>query len=271
MVEVCQHFEQAAAQFSPSILIGAGAAGVVLGLFVWLGGLGLSKMLLAVAGAVAGGACGFFIKGGNFIIASAAAAFGVVIAVVFARIFIILLAGVIAAAFGFAVLAGPDIGSADSLVQYRLDETQGAIEPLSLRQSAETAKTYAADFGEAIKQTGLELPVGRWAIIGGVIVIFLAAGLLVWRLASALCCSALGTVLIFGGMILLLLYKGAEPISAICLRGQFYLCVFAGMIAFGTVEQWLVCRRRTAKSAAKKQAAKEDQEPRRKGQSWRTS
>jgi hypothetical protein len=271
MVEVCQHFEQAAARFSPAILLGGGAAAVVLGLFVWLGGLGLRKVLFAVAGAVAGGISGFFITDGNFILAAAAAALGVVIAVVLGRIFIILLAGVIAAAFGFAVLAGPDIGSADSLVQYRLGETQGAIEPLDLRESAETAKTYAVDFGAAVKQTGLELPVSRWAIIGGAIVIFLAAGLLVWRLASALCCSALGTVLIFGGMILLLLYKGAEPISAICRRGQFYLCVFAGMIAFGTVVQWLVCRRRTAKSAAQKQTAKEGQEPHRPVQSWRTS
>jgi hypothetical protein len=271
MLEVCQHFEQVAAQFSPAVLIGAGVAGVVLGLFVWLGGLGLRKILLAVAGAVAGGVCGFFITGGNFILASTAAALGVVIAVVFGKIFIVVLTGVLAAAFGFAVLAGPYIGSADSLVQYRGSETQGAIEPLSLRQSAETAKTYTADFGAAIKQTGSELPVVRWAIIGGVAVVFVIVGLFIWRFASALCCSTLGTVLIFGGMILLLLYKGAEPISEICRRGQFYLCVFIGMIAFGTVEQLLVCRRRTAKSAAKKQAAKEGQESRRPVHKWRTS
>jgi hypothetical protein len=271
MLEVCQHFEQVAARFSPAVLIGAGSAALVVGLFVWLGGLGLRKILLAVAGAVAGGVCGFFITGGNFILASAAAALGVVIAVVFGRVFIIILAGALAAVFGFAVLAGPYIGSADSLEQYRVSEAQGATEPLSLRQSAETAKTYTADFGAAIKQTGLELPVGRWAIIGGVIVIFVTAGLFIWRLASALSCSALGTVLIFGGMILLLLYKGAEPISVICRRGQFYLCIFIGMIAFGTVEQLLVCRRRTAKSAAKKQAAKDGQGPRQRVQTWRTS
>ena len=271
MLEVCQHFEQVAARFSPAVLIGAGSAGVVVGLFVWLGGLGLRRILLGVAGGVAAGACGFFITGGNAILTLGTAALGAIIAVMFEKIFIVLLTGAIAAAFGFAVLAGPYIESADSLKQYRAGETQGVTEPLSLRQSAETAKGYTADFGAAIKQTGSELPVRSWAIIGGVIVIVVIAGYFIWRLASALCCSALGTVLIFGGMILLLLYKGAEPISAICQKGLFYLCVFVVMIVFGTVEQLLVCRPRTEKSVTKKQAAKEGHQPHQPVQSWRTS
>ncbi len=271
MVEVCQHFERAAAQFSPAVLIGAGSAGVVVGLFVWLGGLGLRKILLGFAGGVAGCACGFFVAGGNAIVGLAAAALGAIVAVIFEKIFIVLLTGVIAAAFGFAVLAGPYIGKADSLKQYSAGETQSLTEPLSLRESGETARAYTTDFGAAIKQTGLELPAAKWAMIAGVIVIFIIVGFFILHLASALCCSALGTVLIFAGMILLLLYKGAEPISAICQRGYFYLCVFVGMIVFGTVEQMLVCRPRTGKKVAKEQAAKEGQQPRRAVQSWRTS
>ncbi|UCC22593.1 MAG: hypothetical protein JSW23_00525, partial [Planctomycetota bacterium] len=226
---------------------------------------------LGFAGGVAGGACGFFVTGGNPIVGLAAAALGAIVAVVFEKIFIVLLAGVVAVAFGFAVLAGPYMGEADSFKQYSGGETQVATEALSLRESAEAARTYTADFSTAIKQAGSELPAARWAMIGGVVVILVVIGIFILHLASALCCSALGTVLIFAGMILLLLYKGAEPISAICERGHFYLCVFAGMIVFGTVEQMLVCQPRKGKKAAKKQTAQAGQQPRRAVQSWRTS
>lgn len=270
MLEVCQHFEQVASRFSPAVLIGAGSAGVVAGLFVWLGGLGLRRILLAVAGVVTGGVCGFLLTGGNIIFSVAAGALAVLIAVVFEKIFIVILTGALAAAFGFAVLAGRYIEHSDSSEQYRAFETQGAAEPLSIGETLETFKVYAADFSDAIRQTCLQMPLYSWAIIAALIVIVVTAGLFFWRPTSALCCAALGTVLIFGGMILVLLYKGAEPISAIYRRGQFYLCVFTGMIVFGTVEQLLVCRRRTEKSVAKKQVTKEGHEPRRPAQSWRT-
>jgi hypothetical protein len=271
MVEIAQDLEQVVARLSPMVLIGSGLGALVVGLFIWLGGLGLRRILLGIAGCVAGGVCGFFITGGNFILASAAAALGVIIAVAFGKIFIVVLTGALVAVFGFAVLAGPYIGSADSLEQYHASGTQGAIEPLSLPQSAETAKTYTADFGTAIKQTGLQMPARNWAIIAALIVIVVTAGFFIWRLTSALCCSALGTVLIFGGMILLLLYKGAKPISAICQRGYFYLCVLIAMIVFGTIVQLLLCQRRTKSSTAGKQINKENREPRKVLPSWRTS
>ncbi len=271
MVEIAQHFEQVAARFNPMVLIGLGVAALVVGLFVWLGGLGLRKILLAVAGVVAGGVCGFLLTGGNIIFAVVAGALAVLIAVVFEKIFIVILTGVIAAAFGFAVLAGPYLEHSDSSKQYRAFETQGAAEPLSIGETVETFKVYAADFSDAIRQTCLQVPLYSWAVIAALIVIVVTAGLFLWRLTSALCCAALGTVLIFVGMILLLLYKGAEPISVICQRGHFYLCALIAMIVFGTIVQLLVCPRRTKSSTAGKQISKEKQEPRKVLPSWRTS
>ena len=52
MLEIAQNFEQVAAEFRPVVLIGPGLAAVWVGLFVWLGGLGVRRVLLAVVGAI---------------------------------------------------------------------------------------------------------------------------------------------------------------------------------------------------------------------------
>jgi hypothetical protein len=92
-----------------------------------------------------------------------------------------------------------------------------------------------------------------------------------WQLASALCCSALGTVLIFAGMILLLLNKGSMPVGIISRRSSFYAAVFAAMMVFGTIEQLLLCRQPKASSAAGSQTGKNKQIPKQAKKSWRVT
>lgn len=70
----------------------------------------------------------------------------------------------------------------------------------------------------------------------------LIAGSVFWRLVSALGCAVLGTLLIFAGMIMLLSYKGIQPVSYIGQRQSFYLGVFSAMVIFGMVAQLLFCR-----------------------------
>ena len=88
MLEIAQHLEQIAVWFKPVVLIGPGLAAVLLGLFVWLGGLGFRRTLVAIVGAVSGGVCGFFIAGRNIPPAMISACIAVVIAIIFERIFI---------------------------------------------------------------------------------------------------------------------------------------------------------------------------------------
>jgi hypothetical protein len=103
-------------------------------------------------------------------------------------------------------------------------------------------KACIIDASQKIKHACLQMPVYNWAIIMVLILICIVAGFSLWQLASALCCSALGTVLIFAGMILLLLNKGSMPVSIISSRSPFYVAVFAAMMAFGTTEQLLLCK-----------------------------
>ena len=84
----------------------------------------------------------------------------------------------------------------------------------------------------------------------------LVTGSLFWHLISALFCAAIGAALVFVGMILLLLYKGAAPVSCINNRQSFYLGVFTAMIAFGTIEQLLFCQHPKKKPIVRKETNK---------------
>jgi hypothetical protein len=185
MSEIVRDFEQMAVRFDTTALVGLGVTAVLLGLFVWLGGMAFGRSLVAVIGAAGGGVCGFFMTGRNIMPAMVWAAAAVVIALVL------------------------------------------------------------------------------WKMLTG--------GYFFWRLFSAVFCSASGTILVFAGMTLLLLYKGAAPAKSIAGKQSFYLAVVAGMFAFGTVEQLLLCRRFGKKPLRKKQADKDKEEISKAPQSWRTS
>jgi len=269
MFEIARQLEQIAVWFKPIVLIGPGLTAVLVGLFVWLGGLGFRRALVAIMGAVSGGICGFFISDRNIVPATVLAGIAAVIAIVFERIFIIILAGVLAAVLGFAVLARPYIGSGDSLKHYPEHEMENITVTLSTPQTVETAKRYIANFVTEIKRIFSQMPVYNQAIIAALAVVFIAAGFFQRRLTSAFCCAALGAMLIFAGMILLLLYKGAAPISRICQNQLFYQGIFGVMTAFGTAEQLLLCRRIKGKLTRKKEKSKDRKEPGKISTSWR--
>jgi hypothetical protein len=274
MLQILQDLESAiggAVRLSPVVLVGPGLVCVIAGLFIWLGGLGFRKLLLPTAGAITGAVCGFFIIGQNFISVVFSAALVAGIATILERLFIAILTAALAAAVAFVVLAGPHIEYAQKIATVRPVETSAQRQAVSVRESAEIMKDYIIDAGQKIKHAGLQMSVHHWAIIMVLALIFIVAGVCLWRLAMALCCSVLGTVLIFAGMILLLLHKGAVPVSIICSKSSYYATAFIAMIAFGTIEQLLLCKRQRTRSAGKRQIGKNKQEPNRTKESWRTS
>jgi len=269
MLEIARQLEQTAVRFNPVVLIWPGLACVLLGLFVWLGGLGFRRALVAIVGAVSGGICGFFISGRNIVTATVSAGLAAVIAIIFEKMFIAVLTGVLVAVLGFAVLAGPYIGIEDSLKRYPEYETENITMSLDTQLSVKVAKRYIAEFVTEIERIFSQMPVYNWVIIAVLAVVFIAAGFFQRRLTSAFCCAALGAILIFAGMILLLLYKGAAPISRICQNQLYYLGVFAAMTAFGTTEQLLFCQRIKERLTRKKGKSKDGKEPEKISMSWR--
>lgn len=265
MFEIARQLEQTAVYFNPVMLIGPGLACVLLGLFVWLGGLGFRKVLAAIVGAASGGIGGFFISGQNIMTTAISAGLAAVIAVVLERVFITILAGVLAAILGFAVLAGPYIENAGEATSVEWDKSRN----ISTRQTIETAEVYIARFAAETERIFSRMLVYERAIIAALAVIFAAAGFFLRRLTSAFCCAALGTILIFAGMILMLLYKGAAPISRICQNQLYYIGIFAAMTAFGMTEQLLLCQRIRERLTRRKGKSRDEEEPETVSEDWR--
>jgi len=276
MLEILQNFEQAAARFAYLVLIIPGLAILIVGLFVWLRGLSLRRLLAGLIGAFAGAICGFFLLGRNIVTTAITTGIAVLIAIMFQRLIITILLAALATIVCFAILIAPYMTASGETT----NENQPAIaeqgSTMSVQESLRVVEAYAVSFIDKIKYACRQMPLYNWVIIAVAAIILILPGLLFWRLASSLFFSALGTLMIFAGMILLLLYKGTAPISIIADKSSFYATVFIAMIAFGTLEQFLLCRNirgRSTKSAGRLTAKKpvdNNQGPEQSRQGWRT-
>ncbi|MBA7660873.1 hypothetical protein ES703_68879 [subsurface metagenome] len=229
--------------------------------------LGQKDWFWAITGAV----CGFFIIGQNLISVVFSAALAAGIATILDRLFIAILTAALAAVFAFVVLAGPYIENSQRTTPISSGEMSAQGTAISVRESVEKMKAYIIDAGQRIKHAGLQMSVHHWAIIMVLALIFIVAGFSLWRLAMALCCSTLGTILIFAGMILLLLHKGAVPVSTIRSKPSYYATAFIAMTAFGTIEQLLLCKHPKTHSGRKRRIGKNKEGPDRTEESWRVT
>lgn len=240
MVQILKSFQEIASVYEPLVLIIMGLICVVIGLFVWLGGLGFRNVLAGALGATVGGVCGYAVTTQNLGLTVFAAALSGFFAVVFERIFITVLTVVLAIIVGFVVVA----------------------------------ELHGADFSAGFDKSCLAVPIYGWLIIAALASGAILGAFYLWRFASALCCASLGTMLVFAGMILLLISKDSAPVAIIASRTTFYTLVCVGMVAFGTVEQLILCPRTHQEqiTARRKKRQKQDSgsgEP--VPQSWRTS
>ena len=270
MFQILQDFELTAGRFTPIVLIGPGVAAVIIGLFVWLGGLGFRRALAVVLGAVTGWISGYFIAGRNIMAAAASAVVAAVIAVMLQRAFITILAASLAVVLTFFVFTGmcPEIIKATEDVPILASKLADQVEVIEVSLTLVVLKEYLIDFSNMVKMAASHMRTSGWAAMAGSGVILLIAGLLLRRLISALCCAVIGSMLIFAGMILLVLYKGSLPISIIRDKSLYYAAVFGLMVVFGTLVQLLLCPDLEKKVKKVKKGKEDDSAPRK--HSWRT-
>jgi hypothetical protein len=254
MLELAQNFEQAAKNFQPVFLILPGVVAVVLGLFVWLGGLGLRRALAALVAAIATGLACFLFVQQNLLIALAAAGIAAILAGFFARVIMVLVAAILIAVVAFFFIAKPYMYARHGNILEAAPQIEQRT--MDIKQTAETIKTYAHRFANELQQARYEMPVYRQVLILALAVMALVAGFYFWRLISSFSCALVGTSLIFAGMILLLLFKGSLPITHIIRNQAYYGIVFVAMVAFGTIEQMILSRFWLAREAAKSKSRK---------------
>jgi uncharacterized membrane protein len=272
MLELLQNFEQAAGRLAPLVLIIPGIIMLLAGLFIWLGGLGLTRLLAAVTGLATGFICGFFFIRRTLASAAFLATVLAAAALIFERIFFIILTTALAAALTFTVFAAPYLGNPKELSAAAPRQVMPQTPALSAAETTEVIKTYVVNLARETKQVRSQMPFYSWIIIPAVAAIALAIGLKSSRFVSALSCAFLGTILIFAAMVLLLLYKGSAPITGIYRKTAFYGGAFALMVTFGAIEQLLLFRREKKLHPKKKKKTIEeiaDELEQTKTQSWR--
>jgi len=237
-----------ASRLSPLVLIGPGLAITVLGLFVWLGGLGFRRALLALVGAVAGGFCALLVTPRSAAILVLAALVVAFVGAIFQRLFTAVLLGAVSFAITFGVVAWP------FLQEYQGSLIAGDIgrnnEALTVRESVEVIRTTGLDLTDSVRYAARQLAPLNWAIAAAVSTGLLTIGLLFRHLGGALSCSILGTALIYAGLVLLVTLKGSGPVARMQNQAALYALVFIGMIGFGTLEQLVLCSHADRKQKA---------------------
>ncbi len=276
MLEIFQNFEYAmggAAQSCPLVLAGVGIAVVLSGLCVWLGGLYIRKPLVGVIGAAGGFVLGVVVIDRGPMPVAALAAVAALVAIALEKVFITVLGATLAAVLSFAFLAGPYMRNSETSESVKRDGESAQTSTFGYSEVIAELRAFAVEVAGKARYAGSNMPFQRWALVVVMASICGVAGVTIWPLTAALSFSALGTMLIFFGMTLLLLYKGSSPAGQLNNEPMVYAGVFAGMVIFGTIEQMVLCRRpQTGQVEKKKTDDKEKKENAGiKKRGWRTT
>jgi hypothetical protein len=245
MIEASQNFEQVAYFFAPRVLIIPGILCILIGLYIWLGGLRFNRIIATLVGALVGAILTFCVT--EYRIATITLVVLVLagLSMFFKRATIVVLAAIITAAFVLMISVGPDYRSKNTvpLSEYKFSETRDANEKLNVKESLDIEKLFLDYYILEIKdiaREGSRNPEGlAFSVIGAMVVIVI--GVFLSRLTVSATFSLLGTGLVFLGMILVLCYKGAHPISHIVDSPAIYNSVFLVMVIIGAAAGLLLC------------------------------
>ena len=169
----------------------------------------------------------------------------------FKRAVVVLVGVVIVAMAALIIAAGPiqETTNPAPLAENQLSDIDDTAGRLNIEESLRIINLYfhyyAGQIGNAVRK-GARSPEGlTFALIGGLAVA--AFGFFLPRFTVSAVFSVLGTGLIFIGMLLVLLYKGARPISHVYERAALYNTVILVMVVFGTGVELLLCSRKNKK------------------------
>ena len=254
MLVTLQNLEQVSQRLAPAVPVLSGLVLLGVGLCVWLGGLRWNRVVAGIIGVMSGALCGIlFVKEYRIFAGSIATLVGASLGSIFKRAVVILAGGFVATAIGLLTFSSPIIAD-ESNWRMENNGVANSIESegvLSTGESIEVLRSQVVYLFTGLRDcVGQVKPLGFiTSIVAGIIVV--GCGLFAPRFIVAATSATLGTFLIFTGMIFLLLYKGAEPMTRIYSAGGFYGTVLLVMVAFGTAVGLLVCPE-TGKRSAKK-------------------
>ncbi len=243
--------------FAGQLLVPGGIVVVLAGLCIWLGGLRWIKFLAAGLGALAGliGACIFTNGGATPVIAAALIAGGLGCFV--KKPLVIFSGAALAAAVALVILTTPAMAAAEDLNPpvHRMPYEDGQRKTLTVSESVVELRGellfWTATIASSVKESSVVAP----AIASVAALVVIGAGFVMPRFVAAATCASLGTMTVFAGMILVLLYKGARPLTGIYQTPTFFSVTVVAMVVFGTFVQLLLCPTRKNKPQGKSQTS----------------
>jgi len=255
MAQSLQNLELSALHFAPQLLFAGGVIVVLAGLCAWLGGLRWTALFATALGTTAGltVACIFTSATPGPLVAVGLISGGV--GCLLKKPLVIFTGAAFAALVALVVLATPAIAAGEplKLPSHPMPYEDGQRKTLTFSQSISELKSellfWIETINSAVRRSSVAPPVA--ALVAAIAVI--AAGLLIPRFVAAATCASLGTLAVFAGMISVLLYKGARPLTGIHQRQAFFAFTFWAMVGFGTLVQLLLCPAPRKKSQGERQ------------------
>jgi hypothetical protein len=268
MQDFLTRIEEACLQMDPTWLWVPGLIAAALGLFLWLGGTRYAFFVVGFLGAMMGAGIGLLIsqwfETPLLLSAGIGAAVLAVIAVLMEHTVIMLLATLIFAAtcgttyLSFSlddswkqtleerarqkILQENNLDATGFLQAPREEEsdyddmTDDSLENDEEKTGLAKLKSVLADLKESLgSNKGMLI---LWILLGAAA--GLTLGYLLKRIMMALCCSIVGSALIIGGILALILAKQTAVISSLQGRPRLLPTIFVGMILLGSLVQLLL-------------------------------
>jgi len=289
MNELLLRIQDACLQLNGWYLAVPGGAGVIMGLFLWLGGARYAFFVVGVLGALLGAAIGLAVSQWfdlqlPLTVSVGAAVFAIIAILLQQTVILILAALIFAIACGMAYM-GHNVSQPDFQDQLLQLNQRYARKPLAEELQNRDTTTLAEDlkaplpfdwgdqeptegglhsqgiqklkdifnalFASAAQNRNMLF---LWAVVGGVGGLLI--GFLLKKIIMALCCSMVGSTCVIAGMLAMFLAKKIEVITSLQERPKLLLSVFIAMVFFGFPLQLFITGR--AKKRAKESEKKED-------------
>ncbi len=244
MLDIFTQFEQSVQAYSPMVLRVPGLVGVLLGIFLWLGGSLFSRISIALVWLLlVAGAGQFFVKP---LVSVGLGVMASVIAMVLKRFSTGVLTSLLVT-FVVFVLACQYTGVEGKSTTQSPQSAKAPVhdgQTLGAFETAEHLKLMVSGVYSAAIHVGQALEVKYQVVVGVTAFFTLLMGCVLQRLAEAVSCASAGVLLIWGGMVLTLLSKGATPLTELLTHARTCAALVPAMIGLGALEQLLFCSRR---------------------------
>jgi hypothetical protein len=236
--------EAQAQKFDVAVLLGAGAGLLLVGLVIWLAGLAFSRFISAIIGAIVAVAAAFTLTAGKLSAVILAGATGLIAGAILRRPIFALAAAILAASCTIGVVSTKTDTAA------RISQTTPSENSpiLSAGESWRHTCTWAEDLFHNIQASAAKQSHSVYFSAAIAAIVAFIITIAVKNLGAAIGCSTLGTIMSMTGLVILLFYKGAQPVEFMADKPMLAAGIFAGMIAFGAVIQLLLMKPRKGKT-----------------------